>query len=533
MTDDPTSDEIRKQFHLASEELDQYGLTIGEIDCSSHPSTCKKAQLNGIPEVKLFHTYKPVSFNSEKDSSEIVEWVGQNMEKRVRVFASYEEAKKIFKPFKHAIVGYFPSREAKEFASYCGCSLNEREGDVWVAVVNPSIEEIKVQHVDVAFDYVTEYKDAINVFSLVMWIAEQAVPLVEELTEYTAWRYMGADVPVGFMFVDSHHAGLTSLGWNVATSVAKSLKGKMLFCVVDHQKHWRLTKTLGVEADFFPAFTIVAPWNDQWKRELAAKKDGSEHAAPPKQHKPPHFPKNLAPDQRPTAHYPLRPKDGESFLLPSEDKVRKFCEDWLEGKVPLNLRSEPIPDNWNELWNAFEDVEITDEKTGEKKTEKRRLCPGREGKVVKVVGSTFNESVLDSDFYVFVKFTAPWCEKCKKLAKEIGPVAEEIKDDGRIFIADFDVTTNDVWPTVVTEGYPTLLLFKPEDKLNPSKHLEFYSIQKIRRFLRDNVPNLKIEVDENIIREEDEKKEKEKEEELKKEKEGKQGNKHHTDHHDL
>jgi hypothetical protein len=74
-------------------------------------------------------------------------------------------------------------------------------------------------------------------------------------------------------------------------------------------------------------------------------------------------------------------------------------------------------------------------------------------------------------------------------------------------MAEFDITKNDQWPgyvgiliffffflninfsflicfdCFVVHGYPTLLLFSPGDKDHTKKCEEFYSPQKIRRFL--------------------------------------------------
>jgi hypothetical protein len=45
---------MRKQFKDAVKQAIEYGITFGEIDCSSFSDTCKKAGTRSIPEVKFF-----------------------------------------------------------------------------------------------------------------------------------------------------------------------------------------------------------------------------------------------------------------------------------------------------------------------------------------------------------------------------------------------------------------------------------------------------------------------------------------------
>merc|ERR1719373_1040121 len=59
----------------------------------------------------------------------------------------------------------------------------------------------------------------------------------------------------------------------------------------------------------------------------------------------------------------------------------------------------------------------------------------------------------------FIKFYAPWCGHCKKLAPTWEEVATELK--GKVNVAKIDVTENKALGTEYgVKGFPTLLLFK-------------------------------------------------------------------------
>ena len=63
--------------------------------------------------------------------------------------------------------------------------------------------------------------------------------------------------------------------------------------------------------------------------------------------------------------------------------------------------------------------------------------------MVKIVGITFNEIVLESDKDVLVKFYAPWCPHCKNMAPAWIELAEQNENDN-IVVGDIDVTANEI-----------------------------------------------------------------------------------------
>ena len=57
-----------------------------------------------------------------------------------------------------------------------------------------------------------------------------------------------------------------------------------------------------------------------------------------------------------------------------------------------------------------------------------------------------------------IKFYAPWCGHCKKLAPTWDKLAEELKDVKNVEVGKFDATANE-FPGVEVRGYPTLKLY--------------------------------------------------------------------------
>ena len=94
---------------------------------------------------------------------------------------------------------------------------------------------------------------------------------------------------------------------------------------------------------------------------------------------------------------------------------------------------------------------------------KSAAAPETQGNVVVVVGSEFEKIVLDPTKDVLVKYYAPWCGHCKKLAPVWDELGEHFKDNADVVIAKFDATENEA-EQVNVSGYPTLKWYPKNNK---------------------------------------------------------------------
>jgi thioredoxin domain-containing protein 5 len=85
--------------------------------------------------------------------------------------------------------------------------------------------------------------------------------------------------------------------------------------------------------------------------------------------------------------------------------------------------------------------------------------------VLTLEDSTFDSTVATG--FSFVKFYAPWCGHCKKLAPTWGNLAKELAADGSAAkIAAIDCTVHkDACTKNEVRGYPTLIGFKDGQKI--------------------------------------------------------------------
>jgi len=142
-------------------------------------------------------------------------------------------------------------------------------------------------------------------------------------------------------------------------------------------------------------------------------------------------------EQMPTLRAIL-PEDMKKFACETKpadltvDIIGKWADDVLSGAVKPSLKSEEIP-------------ETNDEG------------------VFTLVGKQWEEIVMDPTKDVLVKYYAPWCGHCKKLAPIWDRLGEQYANEKNLIIAKFDSTANEA-DGLQIGGYPTLIFYPKDNK---------------------------------------------------------------------
>jgi protein disulfide-isomerase-like protein len=82
------------------------------------------------------------------------------------------------------------------------------------------------------------------------------------------------------------------------------------------------------------------------------------------------------------------------------------------------------------------------------------------GDVVQLTDSTFTDKVKEKDTLWFIKFFAPWCGHCKRLAPTWEELGKALEGEDGVEVATVDCTTNKATcGKADIRSYPTLKLF--------------------------------------------------------------------------
>jgi len=136
--------------------------------------------------------------------------------------------------------------------------------------------------------------------------------------------------------------------------------------------------------------------------------------------------------------------------------------DSADGKLHYSANFKAVADVTHDAMDKF----IADHKAGNLKPSIKSATPPtpNDGPVKVVVGSTFDEIVMDEKKDVLIEFYAPWCGHCKQLAPVYEELGKKVSKSAQLTIANFDATANDIPNSAFNvEGFPTIY-FKPAGK---------------------------------------------------------------------
>jgi len=154
-------------------------------------------------------------------------------------------------------------------------------------------------------------------------------------------------------------------------------------------------------------------------------------------------------------------KKYESPTKPADltvESISSFVDDVMSGNLKPSLKSEKIPEKNDEP-------------------------------VKYIVGEEFEKIVKDETKDVFVKYYAPWCGHCKKLAEPWTELATKMAEFPDLVIGKFDATANEA-EGVEVRGYPTLIFYPKDNKAGISYDGE-RDVASFEAWLKENASSTK------------------------------------------
>jgi len=387
-------------------------IKLGKVDATEEGPLAEKFEVRGYPTLKFFKNGKPMEYNGGRTAETIITWVEKKTGPAAVTLADVDAAKKFVEDNEIAVVGFFAEAEgaaAKAFLEVAGGM-----DDLKFALGNADIAaEHKVEgdavvlfkKFDEGRNDMTE--DLTDVEAVTKFVASNSLPLVVDFNQETAQKIFSGEIKSHLLMFLSKTSDEYAAQHATASKLAKEFKGQILFVSIDtdEEDHKRILEFFGMKEDELPGMRIIKLAEDMAK---------------------------------------YKPADGSL----TEENMKSFVGDYLEGKLKQHLLSEDIPEDWD-------------------------AAP-----VKVLVGKNFDEVAKDAGKHVLVEFYAPWCGHCKQLVPTWDKLGEKYADRDDFVVAKMDSTANEL-EDIKIQGFPTIKCFTKGDNkavdYNGERTLEGFS----------------------------------------------------------
>jgi len=408
---------LAPEYSKAAKALKADNIYLGKVDATIHKDLGTRFGVSGYPTLKLFSNGTPSEYNGGRTEPEIINWMRKKTGPVTKALTTVEEVEAFHGASEVAVV-------------YFGDNQSQVDSFTKVARENDEVTFATVSSADVAAHYKvspghivlfkkfdegrSDFTAEVTEEAVKAFISAHGSPLVMRFDEKSAQLVFGKSTPGLFLYRDPNSENSADLD-KLVTSLADRLKGRIQVIItgISAGLETRLAEYIGITAKDLPSIRIHDTRTDLKKYTM----------------------------------------DGEI----TESSILNFVDEWENGKLRPNLKSEEIPTT-------------------------------QEGDVVVLVGKNFNDIVLDPTKDVLVEFYAPWCGHCKKLTPIYDELAKNLKHNTNLVIAKMDSTANEV-ETVSVQGFPTIKFWPANNKSTPMDFNGDRTVEGFTKFLKENSSN--------------------------------------------
>ncbi|EJD53585.1 protein disulfide isomerase [Auricularia subglabra TFB-10046 SS5] len=319
---------LAPHYEEAATALKAKSIKVAKVDCVDQADLCQSHGVQGYPTLEVFRNGTPTDYTGPRKADGIISYmVKQSLPAVTEVTATNHDE---FKAADNIVIIAYTSSStdapapvfsqvAEKHRDDYLFGLSSDEAAISAAGVKPPAVVVYRKFDEPRLDFA---KTDFTAEELEAFIAENSMPLVDEVGPENYGRYAQAGLPLAYLFIepsDAKHAEYVE----ALRPVAKKHKGKINFVYIDAVKFADHAKALNLAGDKWPAFVIQ--------------------------------------DLEGQLKYPFENNEITA------DALTSFADLFAEGKLVAKLKSEPVPENQDEsvyylVGSEFDEVVFNDDK---------------------------------------------------------------------------------------------------------------------------------------------------------------------------
>ncbi|KIW73092.1 protein disulfide-isomerase domain [Phialophora macrospora] len=318
---------LAPEYEEAATTLKEKNIPLAKVDCTAEGDLCKEYGVEGYPTVKVFRGLDNIKpYPGARKAPAIVSYMTKQQLPAVSLLTSdtLEEFKTTDKV---VVVAYISADDKSSNQTYTALAESLRDEYIFGASNDAALAKAEGVKQPAIVLY-KEFDEGKNTFTdtftedaIATFIKTASTPLVGEVGPETYASYMGAGIPLAYIFAETpeERASLAE----TLKPVAEKYKGKINFATIDAKAFGAHAGNLNLPTDKFPSFAI----QETIKNEK----------------------------------YPFEGNDL------TEKKIGAFVKDFVAGKVAPSIKSEPIPEKQEGpvtvvVANSYKDIVLDDSK---------------------------------------------------------------------------------------------------------------------------------------------------------------------------
>jgi protein disulfide-isomerase A1 len=326
-------------------------LYLAKVDATVNPELTKKHGIEGYPTLKFYHEGEWIDYSGGRSAEEIVHWYNKKLLPPSSLVTSTSTIEKLKKTDQVSVIlfGEQNLEQSPEFKTYLSVTKKFEYIHFYHVTDSKISEDLKVKPLQLlllkTFDeksnkFTAEFSET-AVFN---FISYYSLPLITSFDDRAADVIFEGNKLGLFWIRKNSNTSHTELD-NIFLKIAPEYREKIIFVITDivGEIEENLANYLNLQEDDLPQLRFI---------DVKGEEDIKNYVY-----------------------------SGPSI---TEDGVRKFINDFYDGKLSPYLKSQEIPEHQNKP-------------------------------VYELVGKTFQEMVIQSDKHVLVEFYAQWCQHCQAL----------------------------------------------------------------------------------------------------------------------